>query len=92
MPVIPLQVASINTATDNCQVTLTKPTGKENKNFFNFQYSTAQDLDKKNQNCRNLSLSILKLYLLKSFSGEKNVMVWITVGSKGQDLTHCISG
>ena len=31
MPVIPSQVASMNTATDNCQVTLTKLTEKEKK-------------------------------------------------------------
>ena len=67
MPVIPSQVASINTATDNCQVTLTKPNGKEKKSKKNlkkrklstFQYSTVKHLDKKNQNYRNLSLQII---------------------------------
>ena len=67
MPVIPSQVASINTATDNCQVTLTKPNGKGKKSkknlkkckLSNFQYSTVKHLDKKNQNYRNLSLQII---------------------------------
>ena len=67
MPVIASQVASINTATDNCQVTLTKPTGKGKKSTKNFQkrklshfqYSTVKHLDKKNQNYRNLSLQTI---------------------------------